>query len=133
MSFILHESKKDQQQQDSQQATSSTADAASLSTTSLKADEIDRYFKLKYTGAPRENKVYDFPPVALFWQTNKDRLPTLYQVAARALSTPASSVYSERLFSEYGNIYEKKRSRLLPTRGEKMLFLHHNYPLLEED
>jgi len=66
MNFILHESKKDQQQQDSQQATSSTADAASLSTTSLKADEIDRYFKLKYTGAPRENKVYDFSPVALF-------------------------------------------------------------------
>jgi len=44
----------------------------------------------------------------------------------------ASSVYSEKLFSEYGNIFEEKRSRLLPKSGEKLLFLHHNVKLLDK-
>jgi len=48
------------------------------------------------------------------------------------LATPASSVYSERLSSEYGNIFEEKRSRLLPKSGEKVLFLHHNMKLLDK-
>jgi len=39
---------------------------------------------------------------------------------------PPSPVYSERLFSEAGNLYEQKRNRLLPKAGEKLLFLHHN-------
>jgi hypothetical protein len=54
------------------------------------------------------------------------QFPTLAKLARKYLATPASSVYSERLFSEYGNIYEEKRSRLLPQTGEKILFLHHN-------
>jgi len=45
-------------------------------------------------------------------------------LAKKFLSTPASFVYSERLFSEYGNIFEEKRSRLLPKSREKLLFLH---------
>ena len=32
-------------------------------------------------------------------------------------------------FSEFGNIYEEKRSRPLPETGEKLLFLHHNLKL----
>jgi len=47
------------------------------------------------------------------------------------LATSASSVYSERLFSEYGNIFEEKWARLLPTTGEKPLFLHHNLEHLD--
>ena len=38
-------------------------------------------------------------------------------------------INSERLFSEFGNIFEEKRSRLLPETGEKLLFLHHNLKL----
>jgi len=52
-------------------------------------------------------------------------------MALKHLPTPASSVYSERLFSEFGLIYEKKRSQLLPMNSSKMLFLHHNYPIFE--
>lgn len=48
----------------------------------------------------------------------------------RYLSAPASSVYSERLFSEAGQIYENKRSRLTPAHGEALLFLHHNLPIV---
>ncbi|KAL0868261.1 hypothetical protein ABMA27_007792 [Loxostege sticticalis] len=37
------------------------------------------------------------------------------------------SVYSERLFSEAGNVYEQKRNKLLPNKADHLVFLHHNY------
>ena len=42
------------------------------------------------------------------------------------LAKLSSSVFSERMCSEYGNIFEERRSRLLPRKGEKLLFLHDN-------
>ena len=68
-----------------------------------------------------------------FWRSQRNGLPTLYKMALKHLSIPASSIYSERLFSEFGNLYEKKRSRLLPKNSSKMLFLHHNYPILDKE
>ncbi|KOB73359.1 Zinc finger BED domain-containing protein 4 [Operophtera brumata] len=65
-----------------------------------------------------------------WWVSNKGHYPILGKVAAQFLSTPASSVYSERLFSEAGLIYEAKRSKLDPNRAEKLEILHHNLPLL---
>ena len=56
----------------------------------------------------------------------EERFPLLKEIALKHLCTSASSVFSERMFSEYGNIYEKKRSRLLPKTGEMLLFIHHN-------
>ena len=56
----------------------------------------------------------------------EERFPQLKEIALKHLCTPASSVFSKRMFSEYGNIYEKKRSRLLPKTGEMLLFIHHN-------
>ena len=56
----------------------------------------------------------------------EERFPLLKEIALKRLCTPASSVFSERMFSEYGNIYEKKRSRLLLKTGEMLLFIHHN-------
>ena len=67
-----------------------------------------------------------------WWKQHTGQFPYLCVLAKKFLATPASSVYSERLFSEYGNIFEEKRSRLLPTTGEKLLFLHHNMKLLDK-
>lgn len=61
-----------------------------------------------------------------WWKENKINFPLLSKLAKKYLSAPATSVYSERLFSEAGNIYEETRSRLLPRNAEKLLFLHHN-------
>ena len=62
----------------------------------------------------------------LWWKQQQTAFPRVAKLAGRFLSAPASSVVSERLFSEAGNIFDEKRSRLLPRNGEKLLFLHHN-------
>lgn len=84
------------------------------------ANEID-----KYANSETAEKDQDLMKL---WRDSALLFPALANVARKYLSCPASSVYSERLFSEAGNVYEEKRSRLLPRTGEKLLFLHHNLP-----
>ena len=60
------------------------------------------------------------------WWKNIESYPNLKNLFKKYFSAPSSSVYSERLFSEFENVYEEKRSRLLPKNSEKLLFLHHN-------
>lgn len=67
-----------------------------------------------------------------WWKINVSTFPTLAKLAQKYLSAPASSVYSERLFSEAGLIYEKKRNRLKPKNAETLLFLHHNLRILKK-
>ena len=63
----------------------------------------------------------------LFWRGNQSALPKLANLARTYFGTPAASVYSERMFSELGNIYDERRNRqLLPWTSEKLLFLYHN-------
>ena len=72
------------------------------------------------------DKVTKEDKVLNWWNLNKTKYPHLASFARKYLAAPSSSVYSERLFSEAGNLYEQKRNRLLPKTGEKLLFLHHN-------
>ena len=67
-----------------------------------------------------------------WWSRNSSRYPEMSRMAKVYLCFPASSVYSERLFSEAGSIYETKRNRLLPERAEALVFLHHNLPLIKK-
>ncbi|XP_071054789.1 zinc finger BED domain-containing protein 4-like [Onthophagus taurus] len=62
----------------------------------------------------------------VWWKAWKTTFPILTEIARKFLSAPAASVYSERVFSEAGNIYDQTRSRLLPRNAEKLLFIHHN-------
>ena len=66
-----------------------------------------------------------------WWSAQKSTFPNIYKVAKKFLSAPCSSVYSERIFSEAGNILHEKRSRLNPSKSESLLFLHHNLPRLD--
>ncbi|KAF2891910.1 hypothetical protein ILUMI_14263 [Ignelater luminosus] len=87
------------------------------------AGDLDKYFSMK-TLKRTDN------PFA-WWATHKSKFfECIVKLAAKYLSAHASSVYSERLFSEAGNIYEEKRNRLLPKNAEKLIFLHHNLPLI---
>ena len=86
-----------------------------------KEEEMDRYLKLP---------AIESDPL-LFWRAKKNEFPNLAKLARKFLATPPSSVYSERVFSELGNIYGDNRTRLLPERSNKLLFLHHNLRRLD--
>ncbi|XP_078023476.1 E3 SUMO-protein ligase ZBED1-like [Epinephelus lanceolatus] len=60
-----------------------------------------------------------------YWDRQKHLYPHLHKLALAFLSTPASSVPCERVFSKAGEIISKKRNHLSPTTVEK-LFLNKN-------
>jgi hypothetical protein len=121
---------------------SSLLDSLFNETTSSNISPIDTEFKI-YFDMPKMPK-YDFDdplykqhnPLT-FWYNNKTTLPLLAQQAQRYLSIPATSVPSERLFSDAGNIITHKRNRLHPNTVHDLLFLKENqsifnvYPELE--
>ena len=61
-----------------------------------------------------------------WWQIHKGELPHLSHIANKYLSSPPSSVESERLFSIGGQTYTSRRSNLLPETGEKLIKLCFN-------
>lgn len=63
-----------------------------------------------------------------WWKINFESFPLIGNklLLQKYLSAPASSVYSERSFSEAGLVYEAKRNRLQPQNAEQLLFIHHN-------
>ena len=67
----------------------------------------------------------------VWWSGNANRYKVLSKFATKYLSAPCSSVYSERLFSEAGLVYENKRSRLLPINAERFVLIHHNFNLVD--
>ncbi|XP_031673379.1 uncharacterized protein LOC116364351 isoform X2 [Oncorhynchus kisutch] len=68
-----------------------------------------------------------------WWKQNEDRFQSLAPLAKKFLCPPSSSVPSEKVFSEVGNIYDKWRSRLTGDQADKLCFLHHNLKLLNWD
>lgn len=87
------------------------------------ANELDNY--LKTVRLDRKADPYKW------WSANAKQYPILTKFVKIYLSSPCSSVYSERLFSEAGLVYEEKRNRLLPANAEKLVFIHHNLPLID--
>jgi hAT family C-terminal dimerisation region len=68
----------------------------------------------------------------MFWTSIKDDAPTLAKLAIRILSTAANSVPSERAFSTMKLQHMKLRNRLLPSRVDKLVFIHINQRILTE-
>ncbi len=75
------------------------------------AEEVDKFMMLPLL--PRTDNLLE-------WWGKATNFPLLRELARKLLCTQSSSVFSERMYSEYGNIFEEKRSRFLP------LFIHHN-------
>ena len=61
-----------------------------------------------------------------WWKDNMSLLPSLAPLARKYLSSPPSSIESERLFSIGGNIYSPHRNRLTADNGEMLMFLNYN-------
>ena len=83
--------------------------------------EIDNYLNESITPIkPESIDVYDW------WNTNQSTFPILSRVARKFLSIPATSVPSERLFSDAGNQITSKRTRLSPEVVNELLFVKRN-------
>ncbi|CAB5344460.1 unnamed protein product [Rhizophagus irregularis] len=87
------------------------------------ADEITTYFLLPVA---RENK----NPLN-WWKTKKKIFPILSIIAQKYLGIPATSVASERLFSDAGNHITAKRSLLDPDLVGKIVFLKRNMQTMD--
>ncbi|XP_049533618.1 E3 SUMO-protein ligase ZBED1 [Anopheles darlingi] len=61
-----------------------------------------------------------------WWKINKNKYPTLFNLALRTLCIPATSVPCERVFSKAGDIEITKRNRLKSGKLQKILFLKEN-------
>lgn len=56
----------------------------------------------------------------------------LAKVAVRFLELPTSSAACERTFSTYANVHTIKRNRLTNKRAAKLVYISHNYKLLDD-
>ena len=96
--------------------------------------QVDTYLNMPNVEIQHELQINAWAPVARFYadQEKTNRIPLICQLARQHLAAPISSVYSERLFSEMGQVYEQRRSRLRPDNAECLLFLHHNMVRFEQ-
>ena len=81
-------------------------------------DEVSRYAKLGNIKVKDDHLTW--------WVNHRDSFPVLTQLTRKYLSIPATSVPSERLFSDAGNHISAKRTRLAPDLVNKFLFLKRN-------
>ena len=84
--------------------------------------ELQREMR-KYNSQDKTN--YDIP-AHTWWKKNREVFPLMSQVALKYLSSPPSSVDSERLFSQAGQICTQKRTRLTSEHCEMLQFLTVN-------
>ena len=68
-----------------------------------------------------------------WWKERRIEYPFLFKAVRCLLCTPATSVPSERIFSEAGYIARAKRSKIMPRNLDKYLFIKRNKKLLPEN
>ena len=96
---------------------SSTRQSENMGCLVCAAEEVDRCMALPLisrTANPLE------------WWGNANGFPLLCKLARKLLCTPSSSVFSKRMYSEYGKIFEDKRSRFLLKKRENLHLIHHD-------
>ncbi|CAI6377428.1 unnamed protein product [Macrosiphum euphorbiae] len=60
----------------------------------------------------------------VWWKANSYKFPVIAKLARKYLCIVATSVPSERLFSQAGQVVSQKRARLMPSRVNDLLFLN---------
>jgi hypothetical protein len=89
------------------------------------ADELTRWRQLKPIDDVTVSPLQWFAVNAADW-------PIISVMAEKFLAVPASSAPCERLFSDAGNLFTTKRARISDEHAEQQLFLHENWPLLQQ-
>lgn len=71
----------------------------------------------------------EIDPITWWCGNFSDSAPELTQLAKRILSIPTSSAASERNWSAFAYIHDKKRNRLRADRVLKLVYVYSNYKL----
>ena len=66
----------------------------------------------------------------MWWRENGQRCPLLTKIARHYLSSPPTSVSSERVFSGASNIYDDHRCQLTAKKAEMLLTIKYNLKLV---
>ena len=75
------------------------------------------------------NDRFHMEPI-VWWGIHGASASTLQTIAFKLLGQPTSSSCCERNWSTYNFIHSLKRNKLLPQRGEDLVFIHSNLRLL---
>lgn len=62
----------------------------------------------------------------LWWNQHRNQFPVIAEMARSVLCIPATSVPSERVFSDSGNIITEKRARTQPELAQALIYLYEN-------
>ena len=84
----------------------------------LAVDEVGKYFERPCISSNTLQSILNF------WDSRKWDFPRLYELSKKHLYLASPSTPSERLFSEAGRFYSKKRSFLLPKQLENLCILN---------
>ena len=91
------------------------------------SQELDHYARIKLSAVDKQNL-----NLLNWWKTRKNEYPYLFKAVKALLCTPATSVPSERVFSEAGYISRARRSKILPVNLNKNLFIKKNMRYLPD-
>lgn len=86
----------------------------------------------KYLAAADPTELNDDGDLLSFWKKRTTSFPLLSTLARAMLCVPATSTPSERVFSVAGLVLTAKRSRLMPQRVNKIIFIHDNYHVCKD-
>ena len=86
--------------------------------------EYEKYFSL-----PTANRQTD---PFIWWNHKKNEFPIMSILAKKYLCISATSVPSERLFSDVGNLITPSRNKLSPNIVSKIVFLKRNSKIIHQ-
>lgn len=70
--------------------------------------------------------------IRLFWKERATEMPILARLARKVLPVPMTSTPSERNFSHSGKVCNSRRSCILPSNVDKIIFIHNNYEFVKK-
>jgi hypothetical protein len=85
-------------------------------------DEIEKYMMIEEVDV----NICPFK----WWASQASNFPILSELAKKYLAIPATSASSERLFSDAGNVMTVRRTNLLPSTFEHLIFCKQNWHLV---
>ena len=87
---------------------------------------------LNYSAIKLSKEQKDNTHLLKWWRDHKTQFPCLVEAVKALLHTPATSVPSERIFSEAGYIARARRSKILPRNLNKFIFIKKNMKYIPE-